>query len=192
MSLEVRGSQRGKTMAKYALISLCTMTPSRANERQAAEKHFRSRRPQRCSCWRSEPPPAFILRRFQKTRRQFRAGTRISLSSRKMEYNSSNQPKDLATHRPRSQSQPNHCRVRPELWLYVAMSIACALAVLACRPFEKKRTHRQNTRCLLIERQRRWHTVAFAFGRLGGLDELDCVTVGIGYHRDRDTQGGTL
>jgi hypothetical protein len=40
MSLGVRGSQRGKTMAKYALISLCTMTPSRANERAGRRKTF--------------------------------------------------------------------------------------------------------------------------------------------------------
>jgi hypothetical protein len=34
MSLEVRDSQRGKTMAKYTLISLCKMAPSRANGRR--------------------------------------------------------------------------------------------------------------------------------------------------------------
>jgi hypothetical protein len=40
MSLGVRGSQRGKTMAKYALISLGTMAPSRANERAGRRKTF--------------------------------------------------------------------------------------------------------------------------------------------------------
>jgi hypothetical protein len=40
MWLGVRDSQRGKTMAKYALISLCTMTPSRANERAGRRKTF--------------------------------------------------------------------------------------------------------------------------------------------------------
>jgi hypothetical protein len=34
MWLEVRDSQRGKTMAKYTLISLCKMAPSRANGRR--------------------------------------------------------------------------------------------------------------------------------------------------------------
>jgi hypothetical protein len=40
MSLEVRDSQRGKTMAKYALISLCKMAPSGANERAGRRKTF--------------------------------------------------------------------------------------------------------------------------------------------------------
>src|SRR5271165_3695274 len=40
MSLEVREFQRGKTMAKYALISLCRMAPSRANQRAARRKTF--------------------------------------------------------------------------------------------------------------------------------------------------------
>jgi hypothetical protein len=40
MSLEVRDSQRGKTMAKYALISLSRMAPSRANERAGRRKTF--------------------------------------------------------------------------------------------------------------------------------------------------------
>ena len=34
MSLAVRDSERGKTMAKYTLISLCKMAPSRANGRR--------------------------------------------------------------------------------------------------------------------------------------------------------------
>ena len=114
MSLEVRDSQRGKTMAEIRVDFSLQNGAIRPTSEHAAEKHFRSQRSQRCSCWRSEPPPAFTFRRLQKTRRQFRAGTRINLSSRKMEYNSSNQQKDIATHRPRSQSQPNHRRVRTD------------------------------------------------------------------------------
>jgi hypothetical protein len=40
MSLEVRDSQRGKTMAKYALISLCKMARSGAKERACRRKTF--------------------------------------------------------------------------------------------------------------------------------------------------------
>jgi hypothetical protein len=40
MSLAVRDSQRGKTMAKYTLISLCKLAPSRADERAGRRKTF--------------------------------------------------------------------------------------------------------------------------------------------------------
>src|SRR5271154_5172881 len=40
MSVGVRDSQRGKTMAEYALISLCRMAPPRANERACRRKTF--------------------------------------------------------------------------------------------------------------------------------------------------------
>jgi hypothetical protein len=40
MSFEVGDSQGGKTMAKYALISLCRTAPSRANERACRRKTF--------------------------------------------------------------------------------------------------------------------------------------------------------
>lgn len=83
---------------------------------EGAEKFFRSRRSQRCSCWRSGLPPAFIFHRFQMTPRQFRAGTRIKFSSRKMEYSSSSQQRARAIQRRRSrvQSLPNHGRLRTD------------------------------------------------------------------------------